>query len=633
MKKNHFFIYILACSAALLSLAACSTEDLMTTGRNGEISASFDNADSRVDYTYATYTESGTAKQKLAVKWAAGDKIDIYAGSVSSATKGTFTLSSGAGTQSAKFAGGTLQGTLTSGTTPLYAIVEKSGVTVDETNSAITTSLTSQDGTLANAASKDVLFATSTYNSTANSLTFAHKMAILKLNLNLPESGGCLLYVQNLGTNGSGKLYSSVTLDATTGALKSSSTTGVLYTTTTVSVTAGTAADFYLALYPQTVQNLFISVYFPSTGNQYSYVAQTSSKDLTAGNLYCSSHTFFTASKYMASTKTTPVTLIVTGADFSDAEMASGGTFETKAKACIDYLFTVEPYKTYKEYFNVYIMPAHSKDLGYVNTTASGGTDYTYTLNTTTATTFFRNNCPDFYNSPSTFSNRKMCVAILANTTLYFGLTQINNLGADFAVSPISTETYSWKGNNGTTVTNIGDYRNIFLHEFGGHAFGRLSDEYWYDDTRTYSGTALESEHAWTVPNGKNLVTAAEATGTTGYYWAHMIGTGTGKYPKEGTSYEGGYIYGKGVYRPELISVMGDNRPYFNAYSRQLIVERILSLAGETFSYDTFVSKDVNYDPVAKTMKIFTGKNIIPAKPLSPPQITVLKETDLQGNK
>ena len=101
MKKNHFFIYILACSAALLSLAACSTEDLMTTGRNGEISASFDNADSRVDYTYATYTESGTAKQKLAVKWAAGDKIDIYAGSVSSATKGTFTLSSGAGTQSA----------------------------------------------------------------------------------------------------------------------------------------------------------------------------------------------------------------------------------------------------------------------------------------------------------------------------------------------------------------------------------------------------------------------------------------------------------------------------------------------------------------------------------------------------
>ena len=29
-------------------------------------------------------------------------------------------------------------------------------------------------------------------------------------------------------------------------------------------------------------------------------------------------------------------------------------------------------------------------------------------------------------------------------------------------------------------ITN-GDWRNVVLHEFGGHAFGRFADEYWND--------------------------------------------------------------------------------------------------------------------------------------------------------
>jgi hypothetical protein len=43
---------------------------------------------------------------------------------------------------------------------------------------------------------------------------------------------------------------------------------------------------------------------------------------------------------------------------------------------------------------------------------------------------------------------------------------------------------------------------------------------------------------------------------------------------------------------------MCDNRPYFNLISRQLIVERIMKIAGETFSLEDFLKKDVNIDPV-----------------------------------
>ena len=41
---------------------------------------------------------------------------------------------------------------------------------------------------------------------------------------------------------------------------------------------------------------------------------------------------------------------------------------------------------------------------------------------------------------------------------------------------------------------------------------------------------------------------------------------------------------------------MDDNRKYFNAISRQIIVERIKSKAKETFSFKEFCSKDVDYD-------------------------------------
>ena len=41
---------------------------------------------------------------------------------------------------------------------------------------------------------------------------------------------------------------------------------------------------------------------------------------------------------------------------------------------------------------------------------------------------------------------------------------------------------------------------------------------------------------------------------------------------------------------------MDDNRKYFNAISRQIIVERIKEKANESFSFDDFCSKDVDYD-------------------------------------
>lgn len=67
------------------------------------------------------------------------------------------------------------------------------------------------------------------------------------------------------------------------------------------------------------------------------------------------------------------------------------------------------------------------------------------------------------------------------------------------------------------------------------------------------------------------------------------------KFPKVG-KFEGGGLYAYGIYRSEKNSCMTDNRRYFNAYSRYLIAQRIMTLAKEIFNYDLWLEKDVNYD-------------------------------------
>lgn len=64
------------------------------------------------------------------------------------------------------------------------------------------------------------------------------------------------------------------------------------------------------------------------------------------------------------------------------------------------------------------------------------------------------------------------------------------------------------------------------------------------------------------------------------------------RYSKLVDIYEGGFMYSRGVFRPEQNSCMNNNVPYFNAISRESIVRRIKEYAGETFSFEDFVAND-----------------------------------------
>ena len=64
--------------------------------------------------------------------------------------------------------------------------------------------------------------------------------------------------------------------------------------------------------------------------------------------------------------------------------------------------------------------------------------------------------------------------------------------------------------------------------------------------------------------------------------------------------FQGGATYMYGCWRSERASGMMDDRLYFSAWQRYLIVRRIMTLSGDlsSFNFDSWLAKDVTIDPL-----------------------------------
>lgn len=305
--------------------------------------------------------------------------------------------------------------------------------------------------------------------------------------------------------------------------------------------------------------------------------------------------------EYHKATVAKPVTLVVLGDGFTQSDLQEDGWFEQNATKAIEFMFSTEPFKTYRDYFNIYFIAAESNESGADNTTegtkkdtyfnSGWGNSYSdMKADEPKVSGFVEKYCPDIINKMTNIT--RVPVFILVNENRYGGICWINSNGKAYMMCPLIKGTYTWAGiNPNITGYSKGDWRNIFLHEGGGHAFAKLQDEYYSNNNSTYNSKTINS-HNYAVPYGKNI-TANIAEESITNYWKHMKGYS----PKVGY-FEGALGYSKGIWRCENISCMIDNRRYFNAYSRQLIVERIKLLAGEKFDYNDFQKKDINYDEI-----------------------------------
>lgn len=276
--------------------------------------------------------------------------------------------------------------------------------------------------------------------------------------------------------------------------------------------------------------------------------------------------------------------------DGYDAKDIAKGTFKQNTEDGFKHFFGIEPYSTYKDYFNVYAVVSKSDDsgIGTVNTVIDTKFGSYFTQN--------RIKAPDpdkcfkwAKRADASMDLSKSLVIMLMNTSTYEGVTMMYGDGSAIACCPVSTDAYPY------------NFRGIIQHEAGGHGFGKLGDEYIYhnafiqtcqcpdgcehpqgdDDTMTSYG--VYKSKGWY----KNLSMTADAKQVP---WAHLIYHKN--YSDKVDMYEGGYMHTRGVYRSEATSCMNNNIQYYSAISRQAIVERIKAYAGEAFDFDDFVAKD-----------------------------------------
>lgn len=281
--------------------------------------------------------------------------------------------------------------------------------------------------------------------------------------------------------------------------------------------------------------------------------------------------------------------IVILGDGYKKKDLAVGGKFERSARSAMDTFFAIEPYKTFMNRFNVYMASYESAEEGtdvrsagitkdtYFNTYCQGGgntasyvSDATPVINAVKAVV--GNGDAQYY---------RTIAIVLVNTDEQAGSTGYPfrdyksgfvNGYASFAIAVLAANS---TGTNG-----------LVKHEAGGHAFGRLADEYFN------SGSTASSSNKADLSNWH----------AKGWYW-NVNPSNTGDYymftnsaysSSEVGFIEGGWGYGYGMYRSTQGGMMQGNTGVFNAPSRHAIYHRIIteSEGSSAYSWSRFLEYD-----------------------------------------
>lgn len=277
------------------------------------------------------------------------------------------------------------------------------------------------------------------------------------------------------------------------------------------------------------------------------------------------------------------INIVLLGDGFNAKDIASG-KYLKDIKQEVEYFFGIEPYKTYRDYFNVYtaIPLSTESGIGTVNTIRYNRFNTTFTGGVGLKADY--DEVFDYALGAPTVNKSNLnqtLIIMVPNSTDYGGICQMWEDGSAIAFCPQSTYGYPL------------DTRGVIQHEAGGHGFGKLGDEYIYHNAFidfcdcTCCGHVLEFNGAKSLGWFDNL----ELTGKMhSVGWSHLIFDD--RYSDIVDIYEGGYKHNRGVFRSEPNSCMNNDIPYYSTISRESIVKRIKAYAGETYSFEDFVKND-----------------------------------------
>lgn len=285
------------------------------------------------------------------------------------------------------------------------------------------------------------------------------------------------------------------------------------------------------------------------------------------------------------------VDVILIGDAYSD-RLIKDGTYEKDIRETMEAIFSVEPYKSFRELFNVYMVVAVSE-----NESSDGNT----ALNFRPA--LIPGNEQQILGYASHVVNNKsqsdVAIVVISHDEHCLdgsgadGKTILSYAGTSSYESPIDF------GNADEAISYIPKYSDsamfkfIVSHEFG-HCFAKLADEYIIDSGEYPEWLKEYDSNLWAFLGiCRNIDFTSDETSVK---WNKFLNDT--RYKNTGIGiYEGGYLYSKGVWRPSQESIMNNSlESGFNAPSREAIYNRIHKLAfgyNWQFDYETFVQQDL----------------------------------------
>lgn len=311
-------------------------------------------------------------------------------------------------------------------------------------------------------------------------------------------------------------------------------------------------------------------------------------------------------------TKGRGIDVVLLGDAFCDTDLTDG-TYERTMRNVAEQFFAIEPYASFKDCFNIYVVEVVSSNNRY-----APGAKRALNTGFGDGSSIYGNDAKCFEYAQKAVGEERMdevLVIVTLNRNYYAGTCYMYHPeegqgnygnGPSIAYFPLGTDADMFRG--------------LVQHEAGGHGFSKLDDEYDYGYT---VGSSFIDERInmfkWGWWPNIDFTGDPEAV-----KWSHFLSDI--RYTNEGLGvFEGGATYGKGVWRPTENSIMRYNTGVYNAPSREAIYTRINKLAyGADWQYDyeLFVAWDAvnrmstkaagqgvrrRYEPLEKP--VVTGKS------------------------
>lgn len=308
---------------------------------------------------------------------------------------------------------------------------------------------------------------------------------------------------------------------------------------------------------------------------------------------------------YHAATKGPGIDFIITGDGFSAENNTVGGTLETYLTACAEQFLHQEPYDKLAEYYNVWLVYAHSRTAG------TGVQDDRCTVFGTRHTNPERESTViGNHSAVSSFVSNAIgrecnnaVIAVIMNSSVYGGTCY-------WSWSPYTFG--QWNFSIAYTPAAPVYFLPTFTHEALGHGIGKLADEYNADSSNP--GSSPDTYPYWeTVGAHANVDNVSDPSTIR---WHNFLSDS--RYANEGLGvFEGANYANYGWYRPSYNSIMNhqmdEGGDRFNAPSREAIYQWTMfrvggqdlwsaygnwaSYVAGSYNYEEFVTLDKKPSP------------------------------------